>query len=84
MSASALKDRGAGVKTGTDVLPLSSPNKAPKGLLNDLAPIWISLEHDGEEILITPAVTRGSQLCAEQRRDKSAYECWTPVQFNKS
>lgn len=47
------------MRTGTDVLPLSSPNKAPKGLLNDLAPIWISSEHDGEQILITPAVTRG-------------------------
>lgn len=47
------------MRTGTDVLPLSSPSRAPKGLLNDLAPIWISSEHDGEQILITPAVTRG-------------------------
>lgn len=77
------QNRRVRVKTGTDILPLSSPNKPQKVSINDLASIWISLEHNGEEILITPGVTRGSQLCAEQCGDKSAYERWTPVQFNK-
>lgn len=49
-------------KTGTDVLPLSSPNKPQKVFLNDLASIWISLEHNGEEILITPE-SRGDLNC---------------------
>lgn len=55
------QSRRVRVKTGTDVLPLSSPNKPQMGFLNDLAPIWISPEHNGEEILITPRVTGGSQ-----------------------
>lgn len=45
------------MRTGTDVLPLPSPNKAPKEPLNDLAPIWIILEDGGEDILITAGDT---------------------------
>lgn len=77
------QSRRARVKTGTDVLPLSSPSNPQKVPLNHLASIWIGLEHNGEEILITPGVTGGSRLCAEQCGDKSAYERRTPVQFNK-